>query len=270
MTSPRDYPQRVAAVAGALRVVWRQRHAFRAASWIYAINLDNALLGVAARWLTRSQAQLVMELSDVQPVMLRPNPIGAAFRAAERFALHQTQMVVTTSTGFEREYLPTQGWGGRTVLLENTVFPVPLDLEPDSYPRPTGPPWRIGWFGAHRCQESWEILRKLIGRLPGTVELVLAGYPTMVDNQRFFDEVAETPSTTFLGRYEYPGDLGRLYGQVHFNWCVDRSAVGGNSAWLLPNRLYEGGLLRVPALAERGTETGRWVETPQQRRVAEL
>ncbi len=260
MTSRQAYAQRVLALAGALRVVWAQRQDFRSASWIYSISLDNTLLGLAARMLTRSQASQVMELSDVQPVMVQPGPVGATFRAVERFALRHIHVVVTTSTGFERDYLPAQGWTGRTVLLENTVFPVPEDSDEGVSVPPVGPPWRIGWFGALRCQESWELLRRLVRSYPGDVELVLAGYPNMAENERFLDEVAETSSTSFLGRYDYPDELSSLYGQVHFNWCVDRSAVGGNSSWLLPNRLYEGGLFGVPALAERGTEAGRWVD----------
>ena len=258
VTARRAYVRRLAALAGSVRVVWRHRAAFRRASWIYAINLDNTLLGIAARWLTGSRAGLAMELADVQPVMLRRDAAGSAVRAAERFAFRHTQLVVTTSPGFEREYLPEHGWAGNTVLMENTVFPAPVK---DDLPNlPYGPPWRIGWFGVHRCQESWETLRALVDRMPGKVELVLAGYPTMVDNTRFMAEVRAAPATTFLGRYRYPDDLGRLYGQVHFNWCVDRSAEGGNSSWLLPNRLYEGGWFSVPALVEAGSQAGRWVE----------
>ena len=252
--------QRVLALVGALRVVWAKRQEFRSASWIYSISLDNTLLGVAARTLTRSRASQVMELSDVQPVMMRAGLVGAAFRAVERFVLRHIHLVVTTSTGFEREYLPAQGWTGRTVLLENTVFPFPEDSD-EGVRVPPGPPWRIGWFGALRCQESWELLRRLVLSYPHEVELVLAGFPNMAENERFLDEVAKTSSTRFLGRYRYPDELNSLYGQVHFNWCIDRSAVGGNSAWLLPNRLYEGGLFGVPALAEQGTEAGRWVDT---------
>jgi succinoglycan biosynthesis protein ExoL len=38
------------------------------------------------------------------------------------------------------------------------------------------------------------------------------------------------------------------------------SDPNGNSAWLLPNRIYEGGFFGVPVLGAKETETGRWIE----------
>ena len=50
-----------------------------------------------------------------------------------------------------------------------------------------------------------------------------------------------------------------LYGRVHFNWTIDYFEADGNSEWLLPNRLYEGGSFDVVPMALRRTETGRWL-----------
>ena len=54
-------------------------------------------------------------------------------------------------------------------------------------------------------------------------------------------------------------ELPSLYGRMHFNWTIDYFEAGGNSEWLLPNRLYEGGTFDVVPLALDRTETGRWL-----------
>jgi succinoglycan biosynthesis protein ExoL len=68
------------------------------------------------------------------------------------------------------------------------------------------------------------------------------------------------PNYQFKGAYQYPDELAQIYGSVDFNWTFDESDPGGNSAWLLPNRIYEGGCFGVPALGGCATETGRWIQ----------
>ena len=55
-------------------------------------------------------------------------------------------------------------------------------------------------------------------------------------------------------------DLAAMYGAVHFNWAIDRFQDEGNSRWLLPNRLYEGGRFGAPPIARLDAETGRWLQ----------
>ena len=57
--------------------------------------------------------------------------------------------------------------------------------------------------------------------------------------------------------------MSRFTSAVDFNWCFDFSASGANSTWLLPNRIYEGGLFHCPALAFEGTQTGEWLKMNQ-------
>jgi succinoglycan biosynthesis protein ExoL len=71
--------------------------------------------------------------------------------------------------------------------------------------------------------------------------------------------VAANPDLAFAGPYRNPEDLGAIYGTVHLVWAIDRFEAGGNSDWLLPNRLYEGCLHRAIPLALEGTETARAV-----------
>src|SRR5208337_1803887 len=46
---------------------------------------------------------------------------------------------------------------------------------------------------------------------------------------------------------------------VHFAWAIDYYEASQNSAWLLPNRIYEGSLGGAVPLALGEVETGRWL-----------
>ena len=69
-------------------------------------------------------------------------------------------------------------------------------------------------------------------------------------------EAASRPNFHYLGPYQSPRDLAEIYGQIHFTWAIDFLDAGSNSDWLLPNRLYEGGLFHSIAIAREGTATG--------------
>jgi succinoglycan biosynthesis protein ExoL len=47
---------------------------------------------------------------------------------------------------------------------------------------------------------------------------------------------------------------------VHFTWAVDYTDAGFNSDWLIPNRIYEGGLHGTVMLARSDTATGDLVK----------
>jgi len=64
---------------------------------------------------------------------------------------------------------------------------------------------------------------------------------------------------SFGGPYRNPDDLGAIYGDVHFTWALDYFEESQNSAWLLPNRIYEGCLWGAVPLALANVETGRWL-----------
>jgi succinoglycan biosynthesis protein ExoL len=47
---------------------------------------------------------------------------------------------------------------------------------------------------------------------------------------------------------------------VHFAWGIDYFQQGGNSEWLLPNRVYECGRHGGVPIALRSTQTGSWLD----------
>ena len=117
----------------------------------------------------------------------------------------------------------------------------------------------IGLFGAFRCRRSIGLMRQLAARFPDRLHFYLRGYPSGTDAEGIKRLLQGLPNLEWGGAYQYPGDLADIYRQIDFNWTFDFADAGTNSAWLLPNRIYEGGLFACPALADATTETGRWV-----------
>ncbi len=261
-TYNRRYVQRLFTLAGSLLNLWRERDRLGECGLIYAINTDNAALALCGRFISGSRAPLVLELADIQPAMTGSGMVSRMMRAVERWVLRHSALLVTTSPGFVRHYfVPVQGFQGEILLLENKVYPstgMPV-VAAKERPAHGGAPWVVGYSGAFRCRRSMELIRALAERLPEKVHFILRGYASGTIAEDFTELLGNLPNVVFGGPYGYPDDLPGMYGAVDFNWCFDESDPGGNSAWLLPNRIYEGGLFRTPALAAAGTETGRWV-----------
>lgn len=274
ITQNRRYLRRLLVFLRSLAILWKHRRKLALADAFYAVNTDNALLALAARWMSRSfrltpnpatPAPLILELADVQPAMLGSGFRARVLRAIERRVLAKTALLVTTSPGFVREYFtPLQQFTGRVFLLENRVYPsvglTPPPV-PDKTPAPIrdGRPWVIGLFGAFRCRRSIELMQSLARRFPDRLHFHLRGYPSGVDAPGIAALLNTLPNLEWAGAYQYPADLPDIYSRIDINWTLDFSDPGTNSAWLLPNRIYEGGFFACPALADASTETGRWV-----------
>jgi len=153
-----------------------------------------------------------------------------------------------------------QGYTGEIFLLENKVYPSRCLPAPVAVSDSSGRPWVIGCFGALRCRRSLELMHALASRLGDRVRFVLRGYPAGTFADDFDSLLGDLPNFEFGGSYFYPDELAEMYAEIDFNWAFDMSDPGGNSAWLLPNRIYEGGCFGVPAIGARETETGRWID----------
>lgn len=261
-TFNRRYLRRLLVFAKSLAILWKERDRLGDCSLIYAVNTDNALLALFGRFLAGSSMPLVLELADIQPAMTGSGLISKILRFIERRVLNASRLLVTTSPGFIRNYFtPIQRFTGPIFLLENKIYPsanLP-DVPAKTSPARGGSPWVIGYFGAFRCRRSLELIRHLAARLDGKVRFHLRGYPAGTITDRFTRLLGNSPHIDFAGPYQYPTDLPGMYHGVDFNWCFDESDPSGNSAWLLPNRIYEGGNFRTPALAAGNTETGEWI-----------
>ncbi len=263
-TYNRRYFRRLWAFVKAIGVLWANRDRLGNCGVIYAVNTDNALLALLGRFFAGRRVPLVLELADIQPVMTGKGLVAKIFRAIERVVLERVALLVTTSPGFVREYfLPVQNFTGEIFLLENKVYPsrrLPLAEAASEVPVAHGQPWVIGGFGALRCRRSLEMMHALALRLGERVRFVLRGYPAGTLADEFDDLLGDLPNFVYGGSYFYPDELAELYAGIDFNWAFDQTDPNGNSAWLLPNRIYEGGCFGVPVLGAAVTETGRWIE----------
>ena len=261
-TVDRHYLRRLPALLGALRVLLQHRDILRQADAIYARQIDLLLVGLLARWLTGSTAQVTYEVEDVQEVFFKKTLQGAVFRWLERRALRHVDLLVPLSPGFLRGYFePVQRYFGPSFVLENKIQ---LGDRPD-LPTPAGTVWEtipdrwvIGWFGTLRCPKSMACLEEIAQRLGPKVEIYTRGYPTETGLDAYMEVVNRHPNWTYEGEYTIPDDLESMYGRVHFSWCLDFLDEHGNSPLLLACRLYQGGFYGAVPLVPAGFEMERW------------
>lgn len=235
----------------------------RGAEVVMARMLESLAIASAARRAAGSKARLVYEALDIHRLLVGEGVKSRALRAAERALMRQVDLLIVSSPAFlERYYLPMQGVGADpqipTLLLENKVLSLSPEIEPARSAPPAGPPWRIGWLGAIRCGKSLDILTDLAQRRPDLVQVRIHGRPAYTEFADFEGQIARTPALSFGGSYK-PADLPRLYGEVHFAWAIDFMEEGLNSAWLLPNRLYEASRYGAVPIALKDVQTGRYL-----------
>ncbi len=232
----------------------RLRHATANARVIVARNLETVVLAARVK---RPGQRLVYECLDIHRLLLGRGLPSFLLRVIESKAMRHVDLVIVSAPAFrDRYFRERRGWCGPIELVENRV---PATAPPPEVQNaPAGLPWRIGWFGMLRCRRSLDILRALVAAHSGQVEVLIAGRPSPNIFPDFASEIADTPGITFIGSYRAE-DLPRLYGQVHFAWSIDYFEEGLNSAWLLPNRLYESLAYGAVPIALAHVATGEWL-----------
>lgn len=254
--------QRALAVLGAALKAPRWRRVLGGADLIVARQLETLVLAAMARRVYAPSCPLVFECLDIHRQMGSPGLVGRLLRGVERRLLARCQGLMVSSPHFVRQHFqPTHERLPKVTLFENKVLALEFEsaLGLGRVERPFGPPWRIGWFGVIRCAVSLRILSELALAFPGKVEIVIRGRVARSVLPDFDSVVAATPGLSFGGAYDRATDLPGLYADVHFAWAVDYYEAGGNSDWLLPNRLYEAGLFGAVPIACRGVATGEWL-----------
>ena len=227
---------------------------------IVARNLEMLLLAARARKRYAPAARLVYECLDIHRLLLSMRFDGALLRFLETRLWGEIDLLLTSSPAFVRNYFAPRHFAGPVRVVENKLLLLG-DKQPRIHPsrRPPGPPWRIGWFGMICCRKSLDVLSSLARTANGSVEIIIRGRPSAADFPDFNDAIAKLPNVQYRGPYDNPGDLCKIYGDVHFNWAIDYHDSGTNSAWLLPNRIYEGSFYCAVPIAVAGVETGAWL-----------
>jgi succinoglycan biosynthesis protein ExoL len=264
-TADGRFAQRIGAVAKARLDLRRKLAGLPKPDVIIARNLETLALAEAASAVFGGGVPVVYECLDIHRLLLDTGAKGKAMRFAQRqFARHASLLITSSPAFVENFFKPHSGLDLPVLLLENKVLmlgdapsasPAPLRMPPQ------GKPWRIGWFGAIRCAKSLDILTEFARQMDGRVEVVIRGRPAHTEFEDFDAQVRAAPHVEFHGPYKNPEELAQIYGDIHFTWAIDFFEEGLNSDWLLPNRLYEGGLYGAVPLALASTETGRFVSS---------
>lgn len=228
---------------------------------ILARNLE--MLALGERLARVRKARLVYELLDIHGMMLGQGTVARALRRIEAALMRRAGLVVLSSPAFAARYLGPHGQPELPALLvENKPFArsqAPRNAAPAPGGLEEGGPLVIGWFGMLRCRWSLEVLDQLTRARPGRFRVVLRGRPALDVMEDFHAVIDANPDLSFLGPYDWPGDLPQIYGEVDVAWLIDRYQAGQNSDWLLPNRLYEGCLNGAVPVVLEGTEVARRV-----------
>lgn len=230
---------------------------------IMARNLEMLAIAVRLRSQYPQLPAVVYESLDIHRLMLNSGPVGFAFRGLEGFLSRRADALITSSPAFVDAYfhrlskirLPIR-------LVENKVYDSRSEQAETQQqsPRALVSPWKIGWFGVIRCRKSLQLLADLVTSSGGGVEVTIRGRPMLDQIPDFHKIVAATPGIRFRGAYKNPDDLPSIYREVHFTWAIDMYEEGLNSSWLLPNRLYEGGLFDAVPIALKPVETGAYLD----------
>ncbi|TIX87911.1 glycosyl transferase family 1 [Rhizobium sp. P44RR-XXIV] len=263
-TKDAQFAQRLTAVA---KSAVKLRNALRSVARpdvIIGRNLEMLALANRARSVFGGDMPVVYECLDIHRLLLGDGMLGGALRSAERHFGAQAALLITSSPAFvERYFRPRSGLHLPIMLLENKVLAIEAattnNIVSAARPPIAGKPWKIGWFGALRCRKSLALLDDFSRRMEGRFEIVLRGRPARSEFDDFDSFVRDAPFMQFAGAYKNPEDLSAIYGEVQFSWAIDFFEEGLNSSWLLPNRLYEGGLYGTVPIAMDGTETGRFL-----------
>jgi succinoglycan biosynthesis protein ExoL len=230
---------------------------------VMARNLEMLLVAAEARRRCSPGARLVYECLDIHETMIGTGLKSALLRGLEQWLMRRTDLLVISSPGFLEHYFePLQRQFPPVLLVENKVLDLGGEIAASCGPAGArdqpGPPWRIGWFGMLRAQKALDSLCEIARALPGQVEIVIRGKPTTADFVDFEGQVEATPGVTYGGPYR-PDEIAALYADIHLCWAIDLTSESGNSRWLLPNRIYEGGCHGTVPIAVADTQTGRWL-----------
>lgn len=254
-TQNRRFASRIFSVWMAIPRALRQKQAWRDAELIIARNLEMLALVTVLTRLLNPRARIVYECLDIHTMVLGDGIASKLVRVVERACLKRAALIITSSPAFERNYFRAkQNYQGRVLIAENKVL---TPAATPSAPPPTQAPWIIAWCGVLRCKRSFDLLRSMA--TTGDVRVELWGMPALDQIPDFHEAIAASPGMRFNGAYK-PEDLPAIYAAVHFSWAIDFYEAGGNSDWLLPNRLYESLCYGATPIAFAGVETARWLE----------
>lgn len=227
-------------------------------------NLEMLCLGRRLKVTLKKDIPLVYESLDIHRLLLGTGYISRTLCYLERWAAKKTDLLITSSPGFIENYFKKINKLNKPILLlENKFFDTEMSVitKKDTQQHEQDKDFYvIGWFGAIRCYKSLALLSAITRKLEGKVRVVIRGRPAYTEFDDFLGSVEREPYIEFKGEYEFPNDLAKIYSEVDFCWAIDFFEEGGNSEWLLPNRIYEGGVFNSVPIFIKGTEVANKLE----------
>ncbi len=250
---------RILSVVRVIVFLGNKKKLFAETDVILARNMEMLAIAVRIRSMFGNAVPIVYESIDIHRLLLRNDYAGKSLRSLEGWLTRRASALITSSPAFITEYFNSRSNVRLPArLVENKLYPLPAIFEMPV--RTPGPPWKIGWFGVIRCRKSLDKLLELVKRASGTVEVIIRGLPALDQFDNFYQSTNSVPGLRFEGAYKNPDDLSTIYHEVHFAWAIDMFEEGLNSSWLLPNRIYEGGLFGAVPIALATVETGRTLD----------
>ncbi len=201
---------------------------------------------------------LIYECLDIHRLLTGSGLAAHIVRLLEGRLLRRVDLLLTSSPAFITRHFDDRPLDAPVRLVENKVLIGEGERPPARVPKTPATPMTIGWFGMLRCRRTFAFLSQLVAASKGRIEVLVAGKPSSAELPDFEARIAALPGMRFVGPYRY-ADLPRLYAQCHLAWTIDWFEEGLNSAWLLPNRLYEALAHGVVPVALADIEVGRWL-----------
>ena len=222
---------------------------------VIARNLEQ--LAIAARIV--GSRPLVYECLDIHRLLLGSSVPARIVQRLEAALLPRCDMLITSSPAFISNHFSHRPISAPIELVENKLLLDPEDppAKPSSALDRSGP-LVVGWFGMLRCKRTLGFLEDLVEAAEGRIKVLIAGKPSLAEVPDLVERAQRNPHIDFHGAYTYT-DLPELYGRCDFAWSVDWFEEGLNSAWLLPNRLYEAITYGCVPIALTDVEVGRWL-----------
>ena len=250
-----NYFQRLLVLLKSIKIL---RERAKPYSTVYAFNLDMAILASVS--LFARKTQIVYEVADIRPVMVKKGLLSTAFRVLERLLLKRVNLLVVTSSRYVSGYFkPVQRISKdlRHLVIENKLdFPAKLINRDSEQKKAT---ITIGYFGLLRCGRSWEVLKRVVEQSQGSIEVIVRGRP--MSPTSIEEECKDIPGIRYEGEYNWPEDLAHMYGQVDIVWaCYPYGEeTPGNWQWARTNRFYESSYYKKPMVVLKDSEDARAV-----------
>ena len=242
-----------------LKSINQIRIAIKKTEIIYTFGLDMLFLGWISTVLAfNKKVKLVYEVGDIREVLIGDSIINKIFRLFERLLLKNVSLLVVTSKAFYTEYfLKIQKVKNlKYIEIENKLDPSLISRQNhDSQLKENIELTKIGYFGALRCERTWEILKLLSEKGNGKIKIYIRGIPRF-SNPNKIKEIDEFPNIEYGGVYTVPDDLNEIYNSVDVVWaCYPYQGRDiGNWMWAKTIRFYESCYFKKPVFVQAGTE----------------